>query len=360
MQIPGDFNELLHRLRSRELARTQPVPQTMVSVGASDLHYFDWIGANLGWPERHIGLEFYRPRPENLPAGVEWIPNTAGNMCDVESEVVDLVFAGQTIEHLWYEELAGFFIESARVLKPGGRLVFDSPNRRVTTREHWNHPEHTVELIHEEAMELCRLAGFDMVRCVGHWLCLDGEGRLLPVTQTEDHGEWTGERRVEEGEARPEACFNWWIEARRNTSRCDVIGVYNYARRLSQDHFPYRMNCLMQSRVPDGNHGSAAKGQDAWLVFGPLAPLPPGDWLIRFTVDPYQADGPAGHADVCQSLQNRVLTSVELPAKFEGGAIDIPLHLPQTEFGLEFRLYSNGAAAMRAKIEVQFYRRGIA
>ena len=139
-----------------------------------------------------------------------------------------------------------------------------------------------------------------------------------------------------------------------------MIGVYNYARRLSQEHFPNRMNCLMQSRVPDEGYGSAPKGEDAWLVFGPLAPLPPGDWLVRFMVDPYQADGAAGYIDVCQSLQNNVLAKLDLPATFAGGAIDIPLHLQQTEFGLEFRLYSNGAATMRAKIGVEFFRRGIA
>jgi SAM-dependent methyltransferase len=359
MKIPLEFNEMLHWLRSRELVNTQPTPQTMVSVGCSDLGYFNWIAENLGRPEMHIGLEYYRPKPEHLPAGIQWIANTAGNMCDVDSEAVDMVFAGQTVEHLWFEELAGFFIESARVLKPGGKLVFDSPNRRVTTKGRWNHPEHTVELIHEEAVELCRLAGFDVVRTIGHWLCLDGD-TLLPITEVQDHGEWTAERRVKEGENRPEASFSWWIEAKRNTARCDVVGVYNYARSLSQKLFENRVNCLMQTRVPADNAAAASKGQEAWLVFGPLAPLPAGDWLVRFTVDAYNAEGPAGHADICQSLQNRVLASVDLPRDFAGGAIDVPLHLSQTEFGLEFRLYSNGSADMRSTVSVEFYRRGIA
>src|SRR3546814_4785394 len=89
MQVPVEFNEMLHWLRSRELENTQPTPQTMVSVGCSDLGYFNWIEENLGRPKQHIGLEYYRPKPDHLPAGVQWIENTAGNMCDVASETID-------------------------------------------------------------------------------------------------------------------------------------------------------------------------------------------------------------------------------------------------------------------------------
>ena len=362
MNVPGDFNEMLHYLRSKELQLSRPTPSTMVSIGCSDLYYFEWINENLGRPDLHIGLEFYRPSPEHLPPGVKWIANTAGNMSDVETNSADLVFAGQTVEHLWHDELAGFFIESSRVLHEGGRLIFDSPNRRVTMKARWNHPEHTVELIHEEAIELCNLAGFELVRCVGHWLCLDGsdEPSLLPLTEITDDGEWNASRRVAEGEAQPEAAFSWWIEARRTTKECNVIAVLNRARELSQQHFPNRVNCLMQSRVPQGDWAASQAGQEAWLVFGPLSPLPPGDWLARFEVEPYSSEGPAGHLDVCQTLEGRVLAQIEMPAQFAGGAIDVPLHLDKTEFALEFRLFSNGSTAMRAKIGVEFYRKGIA
>lgn len=363
MNIPTEFNEMLHWLRSREWQRVEKTPDTMLSVGCSDLGYFEWIAENLGRPKLHIGLEFYRPKPANLPQDIKWIANTAGNMTDVAADTVDLVFAGQTVEHLWHNELAGFFIESARVLKPGGRLIFDSPNRRVTTRARWNHPEHTVELIHEEAAELCRLAGFDVVRCVGHWLCLDDtkEANLLPLTDVSLDGPWNAQRRIEEGENKPEASFSWWIEAVRSDRACSTIEVINLASELSNQHFHTRVNCLMQSRAPiEDGFAAAGVGQETWLVFGPLAPLPPGEWLVRFQVDPYAGDGPAGMADICQTLEGRVLASVELPATFAGGAIDVPLTLDRTEFAIEFRLLSNGKSAMRAKVGVEFYQKGIA
>jgi hypothetical protein len=113
-----DFNSSLHHLRTDELRRTGPENGVVISVGCSDLTYFDWVHQNLGIPRTHIALEFYREKPTGLPATVEWIPNTAGNMRDVPTGCADLLFAGQVVEHLWPEELAGFFFEAARVLKP--------------------------------------------------------------------------------------------------------------------------------------------------------------------------------------------------------------------------------------------------
>jgi SAM-dependent methyltransferase len=42
---------------------------------------------------------------------------------------VDVVVSSQTVEHLWDQD--GFVRECARVLRPGGRLVVTTPNRRT-------------------------------------------------------------------------------------------------------------------------------------------------------------------------------------------------------------------------------------
>ena len=348
---------MLHGLRSQELQNTDRVIGTMVSVGASDLGYFNWIDENLGKPAKHIGLEFYRPQPAYLPAHVVWVANTAGNMCDVESRSADLVFAGQTVEHLWYEELAGFFIESARVLKAGGRLVFDSPNRTIVNALKWNHPEHTVELTPDEAIALCGLAGFEVKRCVGHWLCAVDD-QMLALTDISSDGEWHAERRIAEGRVHPEHCFSWWIEAEKVSASADAVGIYNFARRLSQTQFDSRLAKLMQTLAPADDAARSAQGQAAWLVFGPNAPLPPGRWLVRFTVEAYEAGSSPGRAEVIQS--GKILGEVDLPPHFHGGGIDVPLMLDQTEFGLEFRLWSNGTIALQSKVGVEIYKYGIA
>ena len=86
---PSDFNALLHHLRTDELRRTGPENGVVISVGCSDLTYFDWVHENLGVPRKHIALEFYREKPAGPPANVEWIPNTVGNMGDVATGCAD-------------------------------------------------------------------------------------------------------------------------------------------------------------------------------------------------------------------------------------------------------------------------------
>lgn len=356
MDIPADFTHMLHMLRTRELQASEPVKGTMVSVGCNGLQYFQWIEDNLGRPDLHIGLEFYLPKPDGLPDNAKWIANTAGDMRDVATDSVDLVFAGQTVEHLWLEELAGFFVEAARVVKENGRLLFDSPNRDISNALKWNHPEHTIELSPEEAKHLASLAGFDVTKCTGHWLCKDGD-RLLPLTEINE----SAERRIVDGAASPEHCFSWWIEATRSERESDVIGIFRHARELSQRHFAERQAKMMQSQAPSANGWAEAPvGWTGALSFGPHAPLPPGEWLVRFHVKPYLAPSSPGHVEVFQTDAGNILAEMPLPPRLECGFVDVPLSLAETQFGLEFRMWANGAGSLCAKVGADIYRRGIA
>ncbi len=146
----------------------------VLSGGANSRWYFDWFADNYdSSPERHIGVEALAPKPDDLPDNAEWVASTLGDLSAVESGTVDLVFAGEVIEHLWADDIAGFLLESHRVLAPGGRIALDSPNRRVTQAIAWLHPEHTLEFSVDEIAELLELAGFDDVELRGVLRCYD-------------------------------------------------------------------------------------------------------------------------------------------------------------------------------------------
>ena len=338
----------------------------MLSVGSRGIDYILWVEQNLGRPDLHIAIAG-APSSSDMLDGLLWIDNPVDDMVDVESGSVDLVFAGQILERFWHEELAGFFVESARVLKAGGRLILDGPNRKISNRLAWNHPEHTIELMPAEVADLARLAGFDVVKSVGHWLCEDPEtGEQLTLSDISLTGRWNVERRILEGLSRPESSFSWWLESNRSNRPPDVAKLYAYARRLSQAHFAARIGKMMQTQSPcrerraDAIWATASLGWVGAVGFGPHAPLPPGHWLIRFRLAAYVGQESPGTAEVFQTAAQRVLSEIALPARFDGGWIEVPLELDATQAGLEFRLWSNGQAALDAMVGVEVVRCGIA
>ncbi|MGH9135183.1 MAG: methyltransferase domain-containing protein, partial [Ilumatobacteraceae bacterium] len=174
--VPSEyFHAVLHELRTVELERLPKGARRALSVGASGRWYFDWFERSVGQLDVHIGVEAFEAEPADLPSYVHWIPTSADRFDGVADEDVDLVFAGQTSEHLWARELADFLVQSHRVLRPDGRLVVDSPNRLVTEHLRWSHGGHTVELAAGEIRELLRLAGFRPESLRGLWRCRFGE-----------------------------------------------------------------------------------------------------------------------------------------------------------------------------------------
>jgi SAM-dependent methyltransferase len=130
--VPADFNDMIHAERGRLLRQLPKGAKVFCSAGCAGAWYFDWIAENYGHVDRHIGIELYLPKPDQLPDNVVWIKNSVADMTDVGTASVDLLFSGQNLEHLYYDDIQGFFREASRVLKIGGHLCIDSPNRLVT------------------------------------------------------------------------------------------------------------------------------------------------------------------------------------------------------------------------------------
>lgn len=276
LEVPSDFfHNALHELRTLELASVRKGARRALSVGASGRWYFDWFEQHVGPLEEHIGVEAFEPRPEDLPDYATWIESTADRFEGVPDGSIDLVFAGQTTEHLWAEELVGFLMESRRVLGPEGQLVIDSPNRLVTEHLAWSHGGHTLEVSADEMTGLLELAGFDVVRVRGAWLC-EVDGRVLELEEGLDSAAMVV-RRIALGGDDPDRSFVWWIDSVRADRPVDVAAVRARVDELFAAHWNTRVS---RGMWPGPGSPGPLLGPDSGEVAVASLPLMlhPGRW----------------------------------------------------------------------------------
>jgi SAM-dependent methyltransferase len=366
MRVMSDFSALLHELRTREVRSLPAEAATILHGGCAGRWYFDWFGEHYqGVVRRHIGVDV-NERPPNLGANVEWLQQSLGDLRPVRDGEVDLVFAGQVIEHLWPEEVVGFLLESRRVLRSGGVLVVDSPNRRVTTALGWEHPEHTVEFRVDEIVELLELAGFEDVNVRGLWLCFDRlDNRFLDLDSGAADGLWSTERRMTDARARPEDSFVWWAEAARGGAP-DPDRLKRRILEISDDYRCFRFGRLQhtvgsESGVGVDRMATAAPGELGYLVRGPNVPMQPGRWLARFRVaagsDAVLQRGMLGVVEISVGSDATVIAARELTATTlepygRLHEVALPFELERTEPGVEFRLRKTSTASMTALLLV--------
>jgi len=233
------FHQLNHELRTIALEQAPKGSTRVVSIGASGRWYFDWFEASVGPVQEHIGVEAYLPEPDDLPDYVRWVAATADQLQDIEGASVDMVFAGQTSEHLWAGELVGFLCEAQRILREDGWLVLDSPNRSVTEHLHWSHGGHTIELSVSEIAELLELAGFDVVVTKGLWRCRFGD-RILQLEDGLDDPALTLRRSLP---CEPDDAFVWWVEAQRRPGATPAAAALAArVEELFARHWPTRVS----------------------------------------------------------------------------------------------------------------------
>jgi SAM-dependent methyltransferase len=263
---PLDANLLLHESRGAMLRGMPKGAERILSAGCSGTWYFDWVEKTYGSVKEHIGIEFFSEKPSDLPGNVTWIANTASDMSAVHEASVDLVFSGQNLEHLWPDEVAGFVLEAARVLRIGGHLVIDSPNRLITAAQNWSHPQHTIELTCEEAAHLVSIAGFDVTALRGIWLCRDPKsGEDLPFDPNLKHADWSTNERLLCAREHPGESFIWWLEAVRTDRAPDPSAAYAFMDDLFRRHWPERTQRFLSA--PGVAVEPSAEGD--WLISAP-------------------------------------------------------------------------------------------
>ncbi|HWE65073.1 MAG TPA: methyltransferase domain-containing protein [Acidimicrobiales bacterium] len=91
------------------------------------------------------------------------------DLSDYADGSVDLVYSGQSIEHVPLDVADTVLSEVRRVLRPGGYLALDTPNARVTRlqQDEFIDPDHEHEYTHAELHQKLTRAGFDVVESKG-------------------------------------------------------------------------------------------------------------------------------------------------------------------------------------------------
>lgn len=88
----------------------------------------------------------------------------------IPDATLDLVWVGQVVEHITEDELKISLREIRRVLRPGGRFCFDTPNgilTRIHSPDRLIHPEHKKEYRPDELRALLANAGFTIEEELG-------------------------------------------------------------------------------------------------------------------------------------------------------------------------------------------------
>lgn len=362
-----DFSHILHECRTANLRSINAQGKVMVSIGAADTWYFNWVEQSCGKPLRHIGVEYYMKKPHDLPEGVEWIANTAAKMSDVESSVADVLFSGQNIEHLWQDEVSNFLAEAHRVMKPGGQLVLDSPNRTITEAYGGAHPEHMVELTVDEAVTLITRAGFDVDSVKGVFTCRDKRsGALLSIEQLSETAPNSIIQRCVEATEEPENAYIWWIQARKSRRPFDEAAVKKTIAQYWSVGWPERLNRLVSNigvkrTAEDGTVWWESKaGEGGALVYGPYSPLKAGKYRVTLHVRKLgdaAAQSDLGWMDVAFNHAGDVMARVDIKeedlSSTETQALSLEFAIPEMTFGFQVRVFSSGAVGLSVEKRVE-------
>ena len=356
-----ELHAALHEARSIALADVPKGAQVVLGAGVNGLWYFEWFEQEFGPVERHIGVEAYMPRPEGLPASVEWVDAdlaSPAGVAAIDTESVDLVFSGQNLEHLWPEQMVAFFCESNRVLRPGGLLVADSPNRLLTQAYQWSMGEHTVELTPDEATYLFALAGFSVERLKGVWLCRES-GQLLELAPTASPiGPGSLARRMALATTRLDDSFIWWMEARK-TGAPDAEALRDAIVRIFERSWPERVARVRildgESTVTSDGHPGVLmrRGASGHALIGPYMAVAPGTY--EFTLPVSWTDWTGGPEPVCRLeivADDELFGTAELHAGGATGSARLTCRVTfdTLRFAVHARLWCSGAAEVVAPL----------
>jgi predicted SAM-dependent methyltransferase len=174
----------IHAGRS-QFIKSLPKASTIVDLGGTHLARVEGALYWLGYPYEFTELTIIDLHPDDrhaiYKAGLnpERVETDLGpvryryhSMTDLSSfadSSVDLIYSGQSIEHVTPDDGQIVLKEALRILRPGGHMAIDTPNGRLTRvqQEAFIDPDHKVEYTYPELRDLLTGAGFEIATAKG-------------------------------------------------------------------------------------------------------------------------------------------------------------------------------------------------
>jgi predicted SAM-dependent methyltransferase len=168
-----------------QFIRTLPRAARIIDLGGTHLYSDHGALVSLGYPypfdeliiidlppdERHpLYQKAEGERDVPSPLGtVKYRYHSMTDLSRYDDAGFDLVYSGQSIEHVTEEEGDLVLKQVHRLLRPGGHLALDTPNGRATRlqQDEFVDPDHKVEYTHEQMMEKLARAGFTVIDAKG-------------------------------------------------------------------------------------------------------------------------------------------------------------------------------------------------
>jgi SAM-dependent methyltransferase len=189
------FPDRLHEAR-KEFVKTLPQAECIVDLGGACPTVLEGALYTNGYPYRArrliivdlpfdtrmiIPRDFQEEKIVREYGVIEYVHSSMTDLSAIEDGIADLVFAGESIEHVTEDEVDSVIAEARRVLKPGGYFCLDTPNSKLTrihSPDQFIHPEHKVEYTPGELIERLKDGGFVVLET----------GGICPMPETAETG----------------------------------------------------------------------------------------------------------------------------------------------------------------------------
>jgi SAM-dependent methyltransferase len=175
----------LHSARVEMVVTLLPPAKTILDIGGYAGN--DPRGALLSfgypYPVEKLCIVDLPPDQMMFPGSSEWPKKVREKNCEIEyfytnmtdlscfdEASFDLIWSGESIEHISTEDAEKVFSQAYKLLKPGGKLALDTPNRRATKLpcpDSYIHPEHKLEYYYQDLCELLEKHNFTIVQTKG-------------------------------------------------------------------------------------------------------------------------------------------------------------------------------------------------